>query len=249
MKKVSKPVSKEVSRKVTKPASTEPAKKIESSKKVKPAMEESVKASAGTDGKPGVLVVQRTQYENTSEKIENVQVAKFVGPTAEVSYTGSATRSLGNNNYVKVVVGLTLPCYPEATEIDRAYEFCAKFVDDRVAKEMESLEEAEEDKEEEVTEGDEEEEAEEEAEEEEEEEEEEEAEEAEEAEEEESDEDEDEEVDLKEGDTVQWQYRGKTLQGVVVELLDDSIRVKRDDNGKVTVVADGEYAVVEVDEE
>jgi len=32
-------------------------------------------------------------------------------------------------------------------------------------------------------------------------------------------------------------------------LLDDSIRVKRDDNGKVTVVADGEYAVVEVDEE
>lgn len=50
------------------------------------------------------------------------------------------------------------------------------------------------------------------------------------------------------GSRVTWEYKGETLAGEVTELLDDGIRVKRDDNGRITKVNDGDYYEEEAEE-
>lgn len=47
------------------------------------------------------------------------------------------------------------------------------------------------------------------------------------------------EVDV--GTRITWEYRGKDLVGTVKEVLDDGVRVKRDDTGRITKVNDGDY--------
>lgn len=49
--------------------------------------------------------------------------------------TGGTTKNLGDFNSARVDVMVELPCYPEASEIARAYEFASQLVDAFITRE------------------------------------------------------------------------------------------------------------------
>jgi len=53
-----------------------------------------------------------------------------------------------------------------------------------------------------------------------------------------------EEAEIDVGSKIGWMYKGKELTGKVTELMDNGVRAKRDDNGRITVVTDGDYYAV-----
>lgn len=74
----------------------------------------------------GYLVVDSV-YGSETEKI---QVRNFSDvPVAMVGYTLGLTYNLGNYESVRVSVSVTLPSYVE--ELDKAYEYARKFVEER----------------------------------------------------------------------------------------------------------------------
>ena len=88
------------------------------------------------------ITVNRAQYQMgqpiaEDEETTTVNVPAFVGPVGHVSVTGSVTRNLGNYNGVKVSVMVSLPCYPEESEIRRAYNVASVLIDDLIPAEME----------------------------------------------------------------------------------------------------------------
>lgn len=109
---------------------------------VRPAREEPAATVAEVVRAPeATITVHRAQYEMgqpISEEVETttVNVPAFVGPVGHVSVTGSVTRNLGNYNGVKVAVSVSLPCYPELSEIRRAYNTASVLIDELIPAEM-----------------------------------------------------------------------------------------------------------------
>jgi hypothetical protein len=84
----------------------------------------------------GEIEVHRTMYGAERQRLEKVLVPKFTGPVGLVEVGGSVTRNLGDFNFVRVEVKVSVPCYPEGSEIDRAKLFAADKVDKFIQEEL-----------------------------------------------------------------------------------------------------------------
>ena len=71
------------------------------------------------------------------EQIEEVlEIHRFVTTPAQVKLALGKTINLGNYEFLRVDVSLTVPCYKE--EADAAFEYAQAWVEDRTLKEAES---------------------------------------------------------------------------------------------------------------
>jgi hypothetical protein len=75
-------------------------------------------------------------YGSERHRLEKVLVPRFTGPVGLVEVGGSITRNLGDFNSVRVEVKVSVPCYPETSEIDRAKVFAADKVDQFLNEEL-----------------------------------------------------------------------------------------------------------------
>lgn len=94
---------------------------------------------ATAEEKTATFVVTNTYSKSGKPAGENVDegtimVRRFETDVAVVGVDYGMTMNLGNYESVKVNVALQMPCYVE--EIDGAHEFAAKWVEDRVGKEI-----------------------------------------------------------------------------------------------------------------
>lgn len=77
------------------------------------------------------------EFETVRETDEPIPVTLFETSPAYVRVSASATKNLGNFNSVKVQVDISLPCYPEGTEIDRVYDIASAWVNQKIQDELE----------------------------------------------------------------------------------------------------------------
>ena len=91
----------------------------------------------------GKFTTRRASYhrgtlikDTEMESDGTVCVPKFEGPVGRVGVSGSVTKNMGDFNSVRVEVRADVPAYAEESEMNRAYDFCTKFVDDKIANEL-----------------------------------------------------------------------------------------------------------------
>jgi hypothetical protein len=89
----------------------------------------------------GFLNVHRALYRgrdllHEEERADTVAVPMFTGPTGHVTVDGSITRNMGDYNSVRVRVSVSLPCYPEDSEIRRAYDHASLMIDELLPAEL-----------------------------------------------------------------------------------------------------------------
>lgn len=84
----------------------------------------------------GTVLVRRAAYGQEVETKEALRVPIFHTTPARVRVTGSITRNLGDYNSARVEVMVEIPCYPEKSEIDRAYAFASEVVDQYIPVEL-----------------------------------------------------------------------------------------------------------------
>lgn len=81
----------------------------------------------------GVDVVKNRVEDNRVIEIKNFQTDKVAYVEAAVG----ATINMGNYNGIRLDVSLKLPCYVE--QIEDAYKFASKFVNDKILEERNKL--------------------------------------------------------------------------------------------------------------
>lgn len=82
------------------------------------------------------ILVSRTAYGNEAQEKETIRVPAFHTTPARVRVVGSVTRNLGDYNSARVEVMVEIPCYPEATDIDRAYAYASSLIDRYIPQEL-----------------------------------------------------------------------------------------------------------------
>ena len=92
-------------------------------------------------GAEGSTTVRRAFYNmgdmySEEERTDTITVPLFENP-AYVKVSGSVTRNMGDFNSVRVSVDVSLPCHPEGSEIDRAYDIASSVVNQKVQDEVE----------------------------------------------------------------------------------------------------------------
>lgn len=90
----------------------------------------------GFKAEAGTCFVRRVAYGTSHEELDEIQVPIFATAPARVRVGGGATLNVGGMEYVRVDVQVELPCYPEASEIERAYGYALGFVEARLAEEI-----------------------------------------------------------------------------------------------------------------
>lgn len=75
------------------------------------------------------IQVYRTVYGIDTDSTEIINVTPFHAPPAYVEVEASRTINLGDYNSARVGVRIKLPCYSEASEIQRAYNIASEMVD------------------------------------------------------------------------------------------------------------------------
>lgn len=77
------------------------------------------------------IFVSRAAYgKEFDELIPAVRVPVFHTEPAKVRVEGSVTKNLGDYNSARVAVCIELPCYPEDSEIRRAYTYASALLDE-----------------------------------------------------------------------------------------------------------------------
>lgn len=76
------------------------------------------------------------QLQNESFDEEVISVPAFQGPVGYVNVDGGITKNMGDFNSVRVRVSISLPCYPEDTEIRRAYVHASTLIDELLPSEL-----------------------------------------------------------------------------------------------------------------
>jgi len=88
----------------------------------------------------GFVTVTRANYNmgqqmgDTEEFSEKVDVPIFKTQPAYVKTEGSITRNIGDFNSVRVSCSVSLPAYPNMSEVNRVFNLAEKIVEDRVNK-------------------------------------------------------------------------------------------------------------------
>lgn len=70
---------------------------------------------------------------SVNQKKETVEEAVFTGPTANVGFSLSHTKNLGNYESLRVNISLNLPCEPNEEVIDAAFKQVSNWVDNKMA--------------------------------------------------------------------------------------------------------------------
>lgn len=83
------------------------------------------------------IMVHRTVYGQEVETKETIRVPKFLTTPARVRVCGSVTRNLGNYNSARVEVAIEVPCNPEQSDIEAAYNFASGLIDQYIPAELE----------------------------------------------------------------------------------------------------------------
>ena len=95
-----------------------------------------------TQQRQGTVSVRRAIYENRelaseTEYTQTVDVPFYEDVSlGSVAVEGGITRNMGDFNSVRVSVNLTLPCLPEMSEVERAYDTATRFVSGKVQEEL-----------------------------------------------------------------------------------------------------------------
>lgn len=82
------------------------------------------------------ILVSRVAYGNEVQERESLRVPVFHTTPARVRVTGSVTRNLGDYNSARVEVMVEVPCYPENSEIERAYAYASSLIDQYIPQEL-----------------------------------------------------------------------------------------------------------------
>lgn len=85
----------------------------------------------------GTISVTRTAYGQEVSRDDKVAVPIFGTTPAMVTVEGSVTKNLGDYNSCRVACTVTVPAYPEESEIVRAKTFASEMVDRFIAEELE----------------------------------------------------------------------------------------------------------------
>jgi hypothetical protein len=72
-----------------------------------------------------------------SQDVQQVQVHRFITEPATVAVSMGLTLNLGRYETARIDVGLKVPCYLE--EVDAAYEYARKWVEEKVTAEAEDV--------------------------------------------------------------------------------------------------------------
>ena len=83
------------------------------------------------------IIVTRTYLGQKTEKRKKVAVHAFVTDPAYISKKNGMTIDMGNFEYARIDVFLSLPCYVE--EIADAWKTCKEWVDTTMSEEMDEL--------------------------------------------------------------------------------------------------------------
>jgi len=89
------------------------------------------------DAPEGFILVRRTAYGAEQTTVETVRVPIFHTAPARVRVQGGVTKNLGNYESARVDVMIELPCYPEASEIERTYAYASDLLDRLVPEQVE----------------------------------------------------------------------------------------------------------------
>lgn len=76
------------------------------------------------------------ELQSEEHEDEVIAVPAFKGPTGHVTVDGSVTRNMGDYNSVRVRVSVSLPCYPEDSEVRRAYQHATNLIDELLPSEL-----------------------------------------------------------------------------------------------------------------
>jgi hypothetical protein len=85
----------------------------------------------------GTILVRRVAYGAEQEEKETVRVPIFHTSPARVRVAGGITKNLGNYESARVDVMIELPCYPEASEVERTYEYASALLDKLIPEQVE----------------------------------------------------------------------------------------------------------------
>lgn len=77
------------------------------------------------------------EFKLVDRKTENVEVASFEGPVAELTRSYGFTINLGNYESARFDISLKVPCNVE--DVEQADEFAKRFISDRIKVEWNSL--------------------------------------------------------------------------------------------------------------
>lgn len=89
-------------------------------------------------GGDGQITVSRAAYgREVEEPTKTVRVPVFSTEPARVRVEGSVTKNLGDYNSARVAVCIELPCYPEDSEIRRAYNYASQLLDELLPEQLE----------------------------------------------------------------------------------------------------------------
>lgn len=89
---------------------------------------------------PATITVTRAAYGGaTTETQELIDVPNFVGQVARVRIEGGVTKNMQDYNSARVSVAVDLPCYPEASEIERVGIMAAQMVKDYIDRELRAI--------------------------------------------------------------------------------------------------------------
>lgn len=87
----------------------------------------------------GSCTVVRTMYGVETEERETIRVPLFHTEPARVGLTAGLTRSLGGYEFARFDVTVSLPCYPEESEVHRAYAIVERIVEEKVQAQNEAI--------------------------------------------------------------------------------------------------------------
>lgn len=94
---------------------------------------------AGQQPKGSVSVQHKKTGATVEKEIAVGEPVVATGPMANVGFSASMTKNLGNYESVKVTVSLFLPCEPVPETIDKTFVTAKEWVDVQMQKTLEDL--------------------------------------------------------------------------------------------------------------
>ena len=88
----------------------------------------------------GFVRRQTTAYEQTDYQQEPIDIPLLEGPLARISLKAGTTLRIPGTEFefIRVDVGLELPCQPVIEDIERAYEFGSRMIEDLINREVDA---------------------------------------------------------------------------------------------------------------
>lgn len=95
----------------------------------------------GVSVEEGTITVTRAAYHrgqeiHSEEERERIEVPVFHTEPARVTVNGNVKKNMGNYESLGVSVTISLPCYPEMSEVNRVYGIASGWVDEMLPEQL-----------------------------------------------------------------------------------------------------------------